>query len=717
MAKDTLFTSDAQASGASGEYVKDAFSDVSLPANSNSGLTSTALTNPFSKFFGNSDSPQFSAKTMLVKDLEILPSSQWISNKPTYKIIFTEEFPEVFAYAFGNVRLRNSINGISIEARSADDGFGISGKMLRAAWLTNITSATGTADIVTDGVDTGADITFGGADTATETKGVDKFNMLVHQAADATDDLHDFRITANEAATLSLVGILAYASNAAIEARPGITYIDKTKYTSVSGATLPIATPEANGGAHRIYKTIGNGYTLSTSQISSLLTTGTGSSGTNLLNVATGAGASFKQGYGIVANSGTSMYFGDIRSVSTDTLTMGVTLPFAIGGSLYRAWYSSSTAAISATYFVKSFDFDPGNANVDVDTNGFGVNFTGDMYYSDLQKRYRVWGKGLRFGNPDGNFGVGALGATTGFLQIEGRFGAAEIEIAGASGLMHFTCAVNGCVQWGINESVNGRAKKTLITDSGSQWNIINLGFGTSFAAESTITKINFYEHKHYGQTLGSLAEYNTNQTQVERAAINVSLMHLGTYKRSFADELYFTGATTGSWVRGTTATSSGGVFYGATLGTALMNFQYYGKDFGVIGTAGTSVAMTLDGASISPTFNVMKSVATLGFHSIQLLTKTGNTIVEAVDFVKPRGEISNLQKFAPRDELDDAGQIIESINTPLNPKPGTVWAQKRSDGIVWIYLFNRWNRLAITQASDDPNALGLILIFGGSTT
>lgn len=714
MAKDTLFTSDAQASGASGEYVEDNFNDVSLPGTSNSGLTSSASTNPFSKFFGNTDTPNFSAKTLLVKDLLLLPSSQWINNKATYQIIFTEDFPGVFAYAYGNVRLRNSLNGISIEARSVDDAFGVSGKLIRAAWITNFVSTTGTADIVTDGSDTGSDITFGGGDVNAESRGVDKFNMFVHQASDATNDLHDFRIQANEAQSLSLVGILVYASNVAIEARPGVTFIDKTKYTSVNGATLAIASAEANGAAHRIYKTVGNGYTLSTSQISSLLTTGTGSSGTNLLNVATGAGASYKQGYGVVANSGSSMYVGDVRSVSTDTLTMGITLPFAIGGSLYRAWYSSSTAAISASYFVKSSSFDPGNANVDIDANGFGINASGAFYYNDPLKKYRVWGSGLRFGAVDGNWGVGSLGATTGFLQIEGRFGAAEIEVAGASGILHFTCAVNGMDHWGVNEVLDGVGRKTLITDSGSQWNIIKLGFGTSFSPEATITRINMFEHKHYGQTLGILAEYNTQQNQVGRAAINASFAHLGTYQRVFSDELFLTGATNNSWVRGTTATIPGGVFYGCTLGTALMNFQYYGKDFGFLGTAGTSVSITLDGASISSAFGALNSVPTLGFHSVVLSHKTGNTILAGMDFVKPRAELGNIQKFAPRDEIDDVVPVIESIQTPQNPKPGTIWGSKRFGADMYIYLFNRWNKISILQSSDDPN-VGVIYYYGGN--
>jgi hypothetical protein len=65
------------------------------------------------------------------------------------------------------------------------------------------------------------------------------------------------------------------------------------------------------------------------------------------------------------------------------------------------------------------------------------------------------------------------------------------------------------------------------------------------------------------------------------------------------------------------------------------MTVQYYGKDFGVIGTAGGGT-LTLDGSGVALTFNAMQSVASEGFHTVQYTVGSAATaIIQAFDFVK----------------------------------------------------------------------------------
>src|SRR5882762_2000559 len=110
----TLFQSDPNnSSGGAADYVIDNFRDTSNPA-----TTDNANTNPLSLFFVNSDTPQYQAKTLFVKDLVLISDrTKWIKNKPTYIVEFTETSPQIVGYVYGNVRLRNQVKGLTVEIR------------------------------------------------------------------------------------------------------------------------------------------------------------------------------------------------------------------------------------------------------------------------------------------------------------------------------------------------------------------------------------------------------------------------------------------------------------------------------------------------------------------------------------------------------------------------------------------------------------------------
>jgi hypothetical protein len=706
--KDTLFKSDGGGAGQSAsDYLKDSFQDISIKATTNSTLTSTALTNPLSKFFFNTDAPVTGYKTLYVKDLVILQDrSMWINQKPTYEVIFTESFPGIFAYCFGDIRLRDSLNGKSVDVRSVDDGFGVGGVIRRAAWILNPTpQATANADIVVDGVDTTNDVDFSGSPSVPPAIGVNKYYIANHANANETKNIHDFRITANQTGLLSVAGITVYFENATsdIDVYPGTTYVDKNKEVTTNLTTQALATITGrNGGKTLLYKTTSNTYSTTTVEAPSIETVGTGTINTNLISVTTSQGASFPAGSGVVGiASGTSFYVGAVLSVSTDTLTMGTTLGFALNGPLYKAWWAGPTIGINASLYAVASTFDPSYGSVDGGmTLGFASAQAGCLSFQDPNKKYRAWGNQVKTAQVEGYYGVGFTGSG-GFFTVGGYASAMEVEFSGA-GILHGTFSINGCVSWNLNEGFTGMVKKTVFTDAGPGWNQFSFGAGSSFGG-AVISRVNLYEMQpNVGQTLGRLMSYDTLVNGVERAAINASFGWLGTYRRVFGDELYLKG----SWTKGFTSTSVGGVFWAGSSSNSVLNFNYFGKNFGIIGTAGATVNITLDGASISSAFNVMKSVATLTFHSVTVTPANGTTsLIEAVDFMRTRDEITSLQNYLPAPSMGSGVTVFQQGGTPRNPKPGDIWAQNRDAGSIWVYLFDKWNKLSINLVADDPNA------------
>lgn len=707
--KDTIFQSDSGAGQSANDYLKDSFQDISLPANTNSTFTSTAATNPTSQFFFNTDAPQYSYKTLYISNMELLEDrTKWINNKPTYQVFFDEDFPGVFAYCFGDCKLKNFSFGKSIEIRNIDDGFGIGGIVRRVGWLLNPTNqASATADIVVDGADSGNDADWSAAPVFGTTTGYNKQYVVHHATSNATKDIHDICLTANQYGNMVISGIVVYFENATtdIDMFPGSTYVDKDKKTTTSLTTKALATISGRrGGKSLLYKDSSNTYQQVTVEPISVESVGTGTINTNLISVTTGTGASFPAGTGVVSiSSGTSFYVGSVLSVSTDTLTMSQTLAFGISGPLFKAWWAGPTIGINASLYALSYQFDPAQSSVDIgSTLGFATSQDGALFFSDPFKRYRVWGNNLKTVELDGYFGVGFTG-TAGFMQVDSSAAAVEIEFAG-NGTLNATFSINGCAAWNINEGFTGIAKKTVFTDAGPGWNSFYFSTGSNNAGY-IVNKINFYElAPDASQTLGRLACYDTyGVTPILRGtADNATLIPLGMHRRYFADDFYYKG----DWGRGFTTTMAGGVFMAGSSSNSVLSFNYYGKDFGIVGTAGTTVTMTLDGASINSSFNTVKSVASEGFHSVTVNAQNGTTtLVAAIDVFRSRGEMTNLQAYLPLADQDQSPTIFQQGNTPANPKPGDIWAQDRDTGFVWIYLFDRWNRFNISSVIDNPNA------------
>lgn len=647
---DTFFTNSSGSGSSSTDFIRDAFKDISVPANSNSGLTDTALTNPLGAFFGNNDSPRFGAKTLLIKDVVLIADrSKWISGKPTYQVLFNEQFPEIYAYVFGTITINQKNDQIvpdllgqyQISFQAIGDGMGVTGVVSRCAWLVgDDISATATAQLVTDGVNT-TTVDFSGLATDSNATSATRYSLFAHEAANSTKDIHDRRITALQPNTLKVYGLVVYFENAGanIDLVPGTTYVDKTKSATTVGATLPLPSYGSSlGGAASIYKMASGTYAVSSTSAPTVTSNAIGSSGTNLLTVTTGFGASFLAGNGLVVSQGTSMYVGSVVSVSTDTLTVSPTLPFGISNVVYTSWSAGPSLPISSSSF---------KLNTQIIAQNYLNASLGPNPLLDPLGKFSVFQSNLGITNM--GLGVSALGTNpafffkgaSGYLQIDGQFSAAEIEFAGV-GILNATFSINGTPGYSINVGQTGSVRRTVFTGAGSGWNSFLVQPGTSMGASIGIHRINLYEWTSQGQTFGVLGTFNTRQAFTDRLSINATQMALGTSRRLYADQLF----VNGGWVRANDSTAAGGVKYSGASTNSVVSVQYYGKNFAMVGTAGSSAIMTIDGISTSIAFNTTKFVASEGFHTVKYTHQGGTSVINAFDFSTSQAEMINTQNI-----------------------------------------------------------------------
>lgn len=714
----TLFQSDPSGSAAgTSQFVVDNFQDVSNPASSNAGLTNTANTNPLALNFANSDTPQYSVKNLYVRDLVLIQDrTKWIKNRPTYIVEFSETWPAIVGYVYGNVRVRNQRQGLCIQLRSIGDGFGITGLARDVSWGINQTpQAAGSANLFTDGV-SGATVTFNNAAGGTDNEGINTFLFIKHQAALATNDLHDYRIEANQSVVLSISGVQVYAENSGqnVQANPGSTYINKTLATTSVGVglTLPILAGPL-GAKTLVVKNISNTYSLSTLEPNLIQTIAIGSSGSNLVQVTTGQGASFSAGMGVVVPLGTSYYIGAVQSVSTDTLTMSPTLTFGVSGSMYRAWTAGPTLPIGNTAYILSKTIDVDEQNNFVNPDGFGKSASGNYYFSDPNGKFRLWGSNLSFSQIEGYPGLAFSGATSGFLQLD-FFGAAlDMEFTG-NGILNATFAINGFPSFSMNQGVTGAFRQTIMSDGGPGFNSVVITPGTSLAVFQ-FTKFNVYDRANPGTSLGVLAQFQTGVNKAYQYTHNATLMSQGPWCRVYGDNLYFSG----NWIRGTTTAVAGNVFYAGATNSCVFNLNYFGNDFAILGTFGSSQVVMLDGASVGALANAPFLVPGTTFHSLQFTSQAGTCIISAIDFSSPRTlQLMNNQNVLPLPGIGNIPQVFFQSDTPREAKDGATWCKDINKGLVYLRLAKRWFQLAINQSIDDPNIsdLSFVRAFGLAT-
>jgi hypothetical protein len=698
------------------DFVNDAFDDFSLAATNNTGFSTSVAKNPVSVNIANSDAPTFSYKTLWIKDLLLLSDrSQWLDNKPTYKVIFHEEYPNVYAFVVGNCRLRNLPNGLSVDIKSEGDYFALTTYGRRVHFFTNpVPTASTTATVKVDGATNGTSVSIG--DNANGSSGINYYSAGVHASSNETRDLHTYQLVTSTASVLNVAGIGVYFENSTqtVDFLPGSTYIDKTKYTTTSGSGVSLPTfTNYNGGKVLAYKTTLNAYALSANQRTAPTSTALGASGANTITVATGSGASFPIGSGIgLRDNGGSFALHFVTSVSTDTLTVSPTLAMGVSGTVFKAFNVGTTQAISATMHQLQSVIDLGSAFQPINQYAF-LNSTSTNLYSDPYNRWRVFGQSLTMSAIDGYRGVIPSGVNS-FIQVDGNFQAAEIEyipFPGITSVIHATLGVNGIVTSSQNQGVTGTIKQTIFTDGMPGWNTFKLGFGGSMM-NTVISQINLYNLAPPASiTLGRLGEMDVYGSQINRSAVNASLMTVGTFRRVYADQFYLTGA----WTFGASAAMPGAVWAQGSSTNSVLQMNYFGKDFALIGSQSASLTVLLDGQSVSATLNQLYSVATLGFHSVAVSNRASLVILNAFDFTRPYGEMKNLQTFEAQCDLDSIPAVYAQSDTPQNPKDGDLWGANPKDGTVWVRMWNRWVQLQTLAQTDDPNA-GVGIVSHGSS-
>ena len=628
-----IFTNNQGLGGGTSTYVTDTLPDYTFTPSNNTGFSSTISNNPWNGSYSNTDAPQYGSKYLPIKDLVLIADrSRWINGKTTYQVIFYEPFPQVQAYVFGNVQLNYLGSQATVLFKTIGDGMSVNGVIRQVAFVVQPSaSATATAQVVVDGANEGT-VSFGNyTSAAPATPSTAVWSAQLHNTAQENYNIHDIRLTALQASTLAIGGVVVYfqSPNGLIDQFPGTSYVNKTKVATASGVSLALPSFGSSlGGNALIYKTTTAGYTISAISATTIASAASGSSGTNILNMSVGTGASLLAGYGMVLSQGTSTYIGSISSISTDALTMGNTLGFGTStiASIYTAWQGGVSLSINASLMTRAYTIDFSRMS---SVNGFSSTIF------DPQGQYALWGNNIGFSQIDGNQCAVFLGAS-GFMQLDGYYSAAEIETIG-NGIFSATLSINGFASWSQNAGQTGSVKKTVFTNAGPGWNSFNLGCGASMTAGISITpgmgiqRINLYQvSRNLGISYGALADMDFCQTYTNRDAVNASLMALGGNRRVYADQLFFQN----TWTRGVTWSVPGGVYYQGASTNGSLTFQYYGQQFGIVGTLNTGSTLALDGVGMSLSPAGMQSVATLGFHTV---TYSGGTaIISAIDYINP---------------------------------------------------------------------------------
>jgi len=671
----TLFLNDAGQPTGSAEYVKDVFPDVSLAPTNNTGFSTSAFKNPFNGFYGNDDAPKFGPKTLwfnslsLITDPKQFPPASAYTPHPIYKIGFQENFPGVNAYLQGVCGLKSSNQTKYIELASAEldanplPGIFITTTARRVAWIVMPDSGTtSTYQIVVDGVN-GFTSSQNNALPVLTSGGIEyeigrRHAVFVHASSNETKDIHTYGIFPSVAgANYKIQGVIVYFENsgANIDCYPGTTYVDKSKSLTSTGATLAFpAMGSSLGGRALVSKSAGGVYSTTALGCTMLQTIGVGASGGNQITVTTGTGGSYPVGAGLVAlgTGASQVYVGSVLTQSTDTLTVGPTLSFGVSGLLYKAWQgytniggtTSAISPISATFYQVKSIF--GQSQITGFSNIYpGVTAaSGLKYYSDPNGNYTMFGNNL--GITTMNYSSPALGMTLAantYFQIDGRFQACEIEFAtsGATTLLQGSVNINGCFGFTLNSGVlSNSVKVPVFADAGPGWNSVVFNAGVSMGNWG-IKSVTMYEKSNAasGISNGILAQIDVQQTLTSRTVVNASLITLGTWKRYYAEELYFKGG----WGRGTTHSVPGTVIYYGSSTNGTLNFQYYGKNFTLLGQGG-SFTMNLDGSPVGCSYGLMTAVATEGFHTLALTVTGVTTQVYALDVCRTYDEIENLQ-------------------------------------------------------------------------
>lgn len=685
----TGFGSD-NTSSSSLDFVRDAFPDITVAADSNAGLTSNSNTNPLSQYFANDVAPRFGAKVLFIKSIDLIEDrSKWINNTPTFNITWTEPFPSVKGYCFGSAALYKTRNytGIKFPASDATQGFGVGGVIRKVKWLTGANGGTAINELV-DGSSVGTFSTnqyplFDLIGTTNEVP-IIPFSPASSITANQTLDLHDFRITSSASTcTLRPFGVIVYFENGSsnVQTVSGDVYYDKTKI-SVVGSSLSIPAPASRGGA------VGIGVlpnsTFSTVQ-SSLVDNPSACNGlinTNLVNVSTGTGAFFPPGTFIWAKQGSSHYIGNVLSRSTDVLTMGITLPFALSGTTaVPILYAGTTFTTSSYSLEEAWTYRPSDYGPLYNTALYATSGTSQalnsFFDSSPSLDYRIWGASCFMRNTDSaTFEI--LVQNGSLFQVDGQFSALELEFHLAFGTAGIGCTfiVNGIPAFNLHEAPGaGYHRRLIMTGAANGFNSVRIQPGASML-NCTISSITGYRSvipgfSGSGYGLGGVLQ---GQTFLQRDAQSASFGAFGPIQRVYADQI----PTSTGWGSTFIGTAAGGVRIECSDNTDTGTLNFYGQAFAFVGTKGATFTCLFDGVAQNFSFGQWVGTgSSTAFHTLTFQGENGQTtLISAIDILNPSYEMMNTQKFSNPYYEPDAETFKVSSGT-LKIKDGGIKRSK----------------------------------------
>ena len=664
MSKDTLFTSGQGVAGASSDFERAAFPDITKPATTNdlAGYSTVGSSiNPFGDVFVDSNSVRVGGiqRDLYFKDIQLVtdPANN-LGGKPTYRVIFTEDFPQVAVYVAGRV-VKEMIDGrMALGLLDQNDTAMAVGIFDQACFMVRpVSAATATLNYYIDGSYTNAKA-YQGLGTAAENVPIEKFYVaaLGAGAGSGNTSIHNHRISANQGGLLWISGLsVSFAAANAVSRFPGVTFNDKTQVTTVDLSVSTVPAPGILGAAAIATESALGVLGVTLNPIPFCSATATGSTGTNQVVVATGFGASFPVGSGILYNNGSSAYVGQVMVRSTDTLTVGPTLPFALSGSLYTNGWAGVTVPIGYSNYVLSRELDFTSMNYGYNSPGIATNGNsaiisqgatfGFKFYA-VDQYCAAWGQHMGWTNISLGLSTTILDVTNdqlqGFyflkpgaaaLRIEGRFNAIEMETVGASAgaICSYTCAVNGNVAYSISEGQTGAVVRTLVSGLGMGWNTVEVSPGSSMGTVC-LRKIRMYDFTdNVGISFGVLASWNIGQSAMLNSD-SYTAISLGWNARYYADQLHLAG----TWVRSDWGNFVGAHRYLTSTAADALNFTFYGNRFAIIGTNGAAASLLIDGTAFGTAgsvFNTPISVpgGAVDYHTVSLVNKSGTMMIEAV--------------------------------------------------------------------------------------
>lgn len=638
-----LFTPDQSSGSGATDFIKDVFVDFTFPATVNTGLTDNSNTNPTGSFFSDSDQATFGSKVLWFKDIQLLDNrASWINSRPTSQITFTSgDFPAVKAFGYGNICKKSYYKDmVALSPQEAMGGFAVTGKIRRLTWLIQPsdvqTSKLG--QLKTDGSNTTTIDLTGNASVIQNLEA--QFVGVNHQASNETNDLHTFQIEDQNTSILNVMGVIVYFENtgANIQLNNGTTYVNKTKISSINGATMSIPTAGSSMGGQILITKTAMGYSAQVVGQTSVISTSQGVSGSNLISVATGTGSSFLAGHMIGLASGASPFLAQVTAISTDTLTVSPTLTFGYSNiPIYTCGRIGPTLAISNSSLKLKTVIDFGNFS----DSGTTLRTS----YYDMDQNVSLFLDNIGVTGAFNNRSVYFKGGS-GSVVVNGKFAAAEIEMSSVTGAtLSMTMSNDGLPGFTFAENSTGSIKRTFFTDGAPGGHMVLLSPGNS-SQIFNIDRINLFENNINGGgiTLGQIAQASIHQAFIPRTTLGATIMMIGAQRRIYGDQLYLKGA----WSRGITSSAAGGIFYYGTSTNAILSQTYYGRQFAIIGTFGGGT-LSIDGVgrALAGSNNVAIDPGTEGFHTVVYTSGTGATsTIEAFEFASSRGEISNLTNF-----------------------------------------------------------------------